>query len=271
MQIPNEGSSDEDDVEESMDAEKTSNSETAATEMEAATDVHTVTDLEDDFATQSQVSHVPNLAAPPQRTQNPQKQVRQTPTEQGSARLCVKKKKAKTIQDERLDEAFRILSNASAKAEQVQNECQIFGNLVASKLQKYSPAVQTAVQQDVMSILFKADMGHYSKSTSAYFVPSQPNQSSHIISQTVPSHTQSRPCSSSHSSEYCLVPTPSPTESIQSNTSCIGQSSSNLPLHDFLSSQVSSNDNYSQYSIVDPLSRPSIYTLPEPEQGLTDL
>ena len=63
----------------------------------------------------------------------------------------------------KLDAAFTILSNASARRlEPVElNESQLFGNLVSSKLQKYSDATRTAVQKAIMNILFNADRGSY--------------------------------------------------------------------------------------------------------------
>ncbi|CAG9771224.1 unnamed protein product [Ceutorhynchus assimilis] len=61
---------------------------------------------------------------------------------------------------EKLDAAFEILTKASNKEPpQDPSECQIFGNLVAKKLSKYSNVAQTAVQEAIMNILFAADKG----------------------------------------------------------------------------------------------------------------
>jgi hypothetical protein len=58
------------------------------------------------------------------------------------------------------DESFRILSKASTANMQKPNECQIFVNLAAKKLQKYSAGLQNTAQQNIMKILFKADRSH---------------------------------------------------------------------------------------------------------------
>lgn len=63
--------------------------------------------------------------------------------------------------DEKLDAAFQILTKASKTSHQDPNECEIFGNLVGKKLQKYSIKAQTAVQEAMMNILFAADRGYY--------------------------------------------------------------------------------------------------------------
>ncbi|XP_054010747.1 uncharacterized protein LOC128893649 [Hylaeus anthracinus] len=74
----------------------------------------------------------------------------------------------KSKYDERLDEVFQILSKASrvAEAHHEEDENQVFGQLVAKKLQKYSPDVQTAIQREIMNILFRADMGLYNETPS---------------------------------------------------------------------------------------------------------
>ncbi|CAG9773220.1 unnamed protein product [Ceutorhynchus assimilis] len=65
---------------------------------------------------------------------------------------------------EKLDAAFEILTKASNKEPpQDPSECQIFGNLVAKKLSKYSNVAQTAVQEAIMNILFAADKGYYNQ------------------------------------------------------------------------------------------------------------
>ncbi|KAL1488148.1 hypothetical protein ABEB36_015106 [Hypothenemus hampei] len=70
----------------------------------------------------------------------------------------------------KLDEAFQILTKASATASssQEQNEFQIFGNLVAKKLAKYSPELQSTVQQDIMNVLFKGDRIHLNQNSTNF-------------------------------------------------------------------------------------------------------
>ena len=55
----------------------------------------------------------------------------------------------------------KCATDKHASRAQEASEYQIFGNLVARKLQKYSAVAQTAVQEAIMSILFKADRGYY--------------------------------------------------------------------------------------------------------------
>lgn len=81
-------------------------------------------------------------------------QVRKLPQMTPSTR---KKRRA----DEKLDAAFEILTKASKAPLQNPNECQLFGNLVAKKLEKYNNVAQTAVQEAIMNILFAADRGYY--------------------------------------------------------------------------------------------------------------
>lgn len=50
-------------------------------------------------------------------------------------------------------------STASLKAED--DECQIFGNLIVRKMQKYTTTTQSIVQHEIMNILFNADRGYY--------------------------------------------------------------------------------------------------------------
>lgn len=78
-----------------------------------------------------------------------------------------RKRQKKSEDSEKLDKAFKILSEASANASnpREQNECQIFGNLVAKKLAKYSSELQSTVQQDIMNVLFKADKIHLNQSS----------------------------------------------------------------------------------------------------------
>lgn len=63
-------------------------------------------------------------------------------------------KKRQKIQDERLDKAFELLQQSSSKKEE--DECQIFWNLVAKKLQRYSFEIRTTVQEEIMATLFRA-------------------------------------------------------------------------------------------------------------------
>lgn len=85
-------------------------------------------------------------------------------------------RRKKTEDCEKLDEAFKILSRAATNhSNEEHNECQIFGNLVAKKLTKYSSELQSTVQQDIINILFKADREHHNKPSSS----SGPAQSYH--------------------------------------------------------------------------------------------
>lgn len=73
-----------------------------------------------------------------------------------------RKRQKKSEDSEKLDKAFKILSEASANTcnPREQSDCQIFGNLVAKKLAKYSSELQSTIQQDIMNVLFKADRIH---------------------------------------------------------------------------------------------------------------
>ncbi|CAH1977682.1 unnamed protein product [Acanthoscelides obtectus] len=84
------------------------------------------------------------------------------------------------IEDEETDDN-EILSKASANANNPEghNECQIFGNLVAKKLAKYSPELPTNTQQAIMNILFKADSIHIRQNSSNFQSPPQRTDTIH--------------------------------------------------------------------------------------------
>lgn len=81
--------------------------------------------------------------------------------------MTLGKRQKKSEDSEKLDKAFKILSEASANANNLreENECQIFGNLVAKKLAKYSSELQSTVQHDIMNVLFKADRIYLSQTS----------------------------------------------------------------------------------------------------------
>ncbi|XP_045123110.1 uncharacterized protein LOC123511361 isoform X2 [Portunus trituberculatus] len=71
-----------------------------------------------------------------------------------------KSKKPKTSAgDQRLDKAFEILT---ATANQVNDENQHFGNLVASKLRRYDDRVRSLIQNDILNVFVRANTGCYS-------------------------------------------------------------------------------------------------------------
>ncbi|CAH2014730.1 unnamed protein product [Acanthoscelides obtectus] len=93
----------------------------------------------------------------------------------------IRKQQRKSEDSDKLDRAFQILSKASANANNPEghNECQIFGNLVAKKLAKYSPELQTNTQQAIMNILFKADSIHIRQNSSNFQSPPQRTDTIH--------------------------------------------------------------------------------------------
>lgn len=145
-------------------------------------------------------------------------------------------RKRKCTADKKLDEAFEILSQAAKTKEAT--ECQIFGNLVARKLQKYSNEAQTAVQEAIMSILFKADRGYYNEHSARnhpsnipyHDYPAGPSSSFYSVPQDIRSEhnpVNERPhssqCYTSHYSPI-LSPTPSHNSIISNDSTCVPQS-----------------------------------------------
>ncbi len=113
-------------------------------------------------------------------------------------------RKRKSADAEKLDAAFNILATA-AKRDPRPNECQLFGNLVATKLQKYSPSAQTAVQEAIMHILFRADRGYYN----TYQNMSSPSPLFPLSSQnSTPSSHSPSPNSQYYSPQMSHPPTP---------------------------------------------------------------
>lgn len=115
--------------------------------------------------------------------------------------------KKKRLDEKKLDKAFEILTSASEKSmfQVPLNEWQIFGNLVSTKIQKYPPYVQVAVQRDIMNILYEADLGNYDPPSS--FVP-----------QSYPPHASPHYTTSSSSSYPSAPHTPLPISSPQYRT-----------------------------------------------------
>lgn len=148
--------------------------------------------------------------------------------------------KCKRRADEaRLDQAFKILKRASESAQQEGNECEIFGNLVAKKLAKYSSDLQSVVQQDIMNILFQADRTHVSNNSIPYHSPHSYYTSNFIQNtigpQTLPQSPLPSPSSQflhpfSHQSPSSQFSQPSPLPSQSHNSSmCSSDSSNTVP------------------------------------------
>ena len=106
------------------------------------------------------------------------------------------RKSRKRMTDERLDKAFSMLqasaSVSSSLSHNEESEHDIFGKLVAKKLQGYSPDVSSIVQEEVMKILFKADRGWYNINNQQLPPIQYPSQTfSHSNPQT---YHQPQPC-----------------------------------------------------------------------------
>lgn len=71
-----------------------------------------------------------------------------------------KKSRKNDPQAEKLDKAFQILQTSVARNKE-DSECDLFGKLIAKKLESYTKVARIAVQQAVMGIMFQADSGFY--------------------------------------------------------------------------------------------------------------
>ncbi|XP_063223261.1 uncharacterized protein LOC134531480 [Bacillus rossius redtenbacheri] len=87
-----------------------------------------------------------------------------------SAQETVPKKKKQRVEDARLDKAFHILSST---ASQLNDECQHFGNLVASKLRQYNVDTRCTIENDIMGIFLRANRGFYNN-TQNFIQPHYP-------------------------------------------------------------------------------------------------
>lgn len=67
-------------------------------------------------------------------------------------------KRKATTEDKRLDRAFKILETTS---QIIQDDCQHFGNLVASKLRKFNEDIRSNLESDIMELVVKANIGFY--------------------------------------------------------------------------------------------------------------
>lgn len=169
-------------------------------------------------------------------------------------------RKRKCSADKKLDEAFEILSNATKVKET--NECQLFGQLVGRKLQKYSSESQIAVQEAIMSILFKADRGYYDRrsaqdaSRDFYYqshstAPSglqQYSLSQHqIVHNPVPQRSHS---AQSQASQYSPLPSPALSHTSTASDYLNSDPQSQNTNYLLLSSQSSCSNTSSQASSI---------------------
>ncbi|XP_018572796.1 uncharacterized protein LOC108912115 [Anoplophora glabripennis] len=82
-----------------------------------------------------------------------------------------KKRKTSDVDDRPLNKNPTSSSASTSKTDE-EDICHLFGNLVSKRMRMYSPLVQSAVQQAVMTVLFNADSGYYDqKSSSTIFDP----------------------------------------------------------------------------------------------------
>jgi hypothetical protein len=148
-------------------------------------------------------------------------------------------RKKKKTEDRRLGRAFELLTACSNQ--NMNDECQHFGNMVAAKLRNYNDTTRCVIQNEIMGVFLNANMGcfeHYHHTrlqpinqSQAHF-PSGPSKKypqsinpppltplSYLYSQN-----PSPPCSGNTSpstvSQYnnSLLPHNSPTESISPAT-----------------------------------------------------
>lgn len=73
-----------------------------------------------------------------------------------------KRKKHQQTEDPRINEAFDILKNVSAKSLQDNDdECGVYGKHVANKLRNYNKRTRAIVQYHFNNIMFQADLGQF--------------------------------------------------------------------------------------------------------------
>ncbi|KAL1498374.1 hypothetical protein ABEB36_009182 [Hypothenemus hampei] len=169
------------------------------------TRLNTIEDTEDIDNPNSQVSIVEEAMSDADLSNDLEPEKMPPPTT-----LASKNRKKQKIQDDRLDKAFKILETSTASSKQ-EDECDVFGKLVTKKLQTYSPLVRSHVQEEIMSIIFRADRGTYNFSStsrpsfhnfsSENLYQQQPSfsanfQGYHHLGSPYPSHAQSTPISS---------------------------------------------------------------------------
>lgn len=93
-------------------------------------------------------------------------------------------KKRKTIEDDRLDKAYELLTASATNS--INDESQDFGNFVAKKLRKYSDKTQSLVQNAIMGIFLNAEDGLYEQPLYSYHYSSNHKNVSHISTMTTP-------------------------------------------------------------------------------------
>lgn len=109
-----------------------------------------------------------------------------------SKSLTLTKPKKVRSEDPRIDETFRILKNIEAKKARrtEKTESTLYGEYVASQLEKFDPHTRAVVKHKFATILFEAEMGTYGALLPAAMHPnpspqwSNPESNSSAISST---------------------------------------------------------------------------------------
>ena len=125
-------------------------------------------------------------------------------------------RKKKKTEDQRLEKAFELLTACSNQT--MNDECQHFGNMIASNLRNYNEMARCIIQNEIMNVFLNANRGLYERYHHTHFQPINPPQAhfpsgpSKMYPQSInlPPHNSPSPVTQYNNS---ILPQSFPTES----------------------------------------------------------
>jgi hypothetical protein len=78
-------------------------------------------------------------------------------------------RKKKKTEDQRLEKAFELLTACSNQT--INNECQLFGNMIAAKLRNYNDTTRCVIKNEIISVFLIANRGFYERYHNTYLQP----------------------------------------------------------------------------------------------------
>jgi len=104
-------------------------------------------------------------------------------------------RKKKKTEDQRLEKTFELLTACSNQT--MNDECQQFGNMIASKLRNYNETARCAIQSEIMNVFFNASRGLYERYHHTHLHPINLPQAHFPSGPNPPPHTSPSPVSQS--------------------------------------------------------------------------
>ena len=127
----------------------------------------------------------------------------------------------KKTEDQRLENLFELLTACSNQT--MKDECQHFGNMIASKLRNYNETVRCVIQNEIMNVFLNANRGLHERYHHTHLQPINPPQAHFPSGPNPPPHTSLSSLCSQNPSPSCSGNT-SPSPVSQYNNSILPHS-----------------------------------------------